>query len=190
MIASVTFNTDVRGVFTKGERVEIRPYTLLVGDQGCGKSTMLQELMGLIKARKEDRGGRNIRVENIDPMLKGAYIDFEKDNPRAQGRFRDDLDIGTQVASRFVSHGEVVRSILGTMPEQTVLLMDEPDGSLSPRSVFWLSRRLQEHVTSGGQVITSVHNPILIQEAGEVLSLEHKRWMPGEEFLELHRATE
>jgi len=123
-----------------------------------------------------------------DP-LKVASLDFELGNPRiSHGRFREDVDIGLQIAVKYRSHGEVVRSIIRDMPKDTLLLVDEPDAGLSPRSAYWLSKQLRDH-TATGQVVAAVHNPILIQEAGEVLSLEHKRWMSGEEFLELHRTT-
>jgi len=188
MIASVTFKNDVRGVFCKGERLEIRPYTLLVGDQGCGKSTLLQAIIGYTRRSEEERKESSITIESKGPRLGVAALDFEKDNPRTQGRrLRDDMDTMGQIASRFASHGEVVVGLLETMPEKAVLLMDEPDVSLSPRSVYWLSRELRKRAAAGSQIIVAVHSPILIEEAGEVLSLEHKRWMPGSEFLELHR---
>jgi predicted ATPase len=84
-----------------------------------------------------------------------------------------------------------VKSIIASLEQEAVkgpylILFDEPDAGLSPRSAVELLRVLRVVTEHGGQVIASVHSPILMLGVPEVLSLEHRRWMPGREFLATH----
>lgn len=186
MLTELVFTADHR-CFKAGERFAFRPgLNLLVGDQGTGKSTLLQEVLAHRPSNK-DASARHSTL-TIDAASHLFSFDFERNNPRVQSHFDERVDFVAQVQMRYASHGEVVRAIVGSAPRRpgAVYLHDEPDGGLSPRSAHWLAAALAALATDGRQVLAAVHNPILLLSVPEVLSVEHRRWMPGAEFLELH----
>ena len=93
----------------------------------------------------------------------------------------------------FSSHGASTRAQhislarqLGSVDYPCLVLLDEPDMALSPRSAYALAGALDEAGKRGHQIIGAVHNPILIASQSEVFSLEHKRWMSSAKFLSEH----
>lgn len=187
MFASIEFKEDHR-CFKKGERVKFREgLNLVVGDQGSGKSTLLHQLSTVANAREA-------HARKITGKLTGAvglrmrYFDFEKHNPRTQPSFDMGYgyDTATQIQSMYISHGELVRGMMRALeglPAGIILVFDEPDAALSPRSVYALAESFKTAAARGVHLIAAVHNPILIESVPEVLSLEHRRWMPSAEFM-------
>ncbi len=170
--------------FQKNEEICLRPgLNVLVGDQGVGKST----LIGAITDGSRQVNDNVTIVCNENVHLRG--FDFEKDNPRlsALGGRRGTMRYGDQINMMCSSHGESQRSILESIQssERDIICLDEPDSSLSMRSCYNLCKLFDKVVAQGCQIIASIHNPILITHAKEVLSLEHRRWMSSEEFIEL-----
>lgn len=157
---------------------------LMVGEQGCGKSSILQAIQ-LFSEGKLDKA-KLIRGEGFPKSrLKYYSFDFEKTNPRTQGYYTDNIRF--EIASQFASHGQSNRQILKMIGgEQGVCLADEPDMALSPRSALWLRKKFLS-LAAGAHVIAAVHNPWVIEGVPEVLSVEHGRWMSSAEFLESHR---
>lgn len=179
MLRSIVFKKDFR-VFKQNTKIQFRPgVNLLVGDQGTGKSSVLELLMN----RKNQRDA----VLTIDcDYTEIIFHDFEHDNPRiSKGYFRDDLSIEMQVGIKFCSHGEFVMAFLKTMKEKGMLfLLDEPDQALSPRSCYKISKLFQEVVENGSQLVASVHNPIVISSQKEVFDFELLQWVSPMDYLE------
>ncbi len=186
MIRALDFIKDWR-CFKMGDRFEFRPgVNLLVGDQGCGKSSLLKAI---------HIGGTNPKGVDSEKKLRDAVlleasviqmykIDFEKDNPRTLSHFGKDIQF--QIASMWSSHGECTRSIVQAFEEMSscLCLMDEPDMALSIRSCNMLVRTFKGLAERSSQVIAAVHSLTVIQQFQEVYSLEHQRWMPSAEFIE------
>jgi predicted ATPase len=191
-VAGVTFRRKER-CFGRGRKITFRPgVNLLVGDQGAGKSTVIGLLAGLGSARDFERDRVkaiiDVQVTRACPLLT---LDFEKDNLRTLSHFVEDT--GTQLAMMFRSHGESVNAMLEGVLHKAraadtppVVLLDEPDMALSPRSAYKLAGLLQDLADCGAQVICAVHNPIVISSQPHVLSLEHKKWMTSDAFLDAH----
>jgi len=166
--------------FKKGDEFKFnKGVTLVVGDQGCGKSTLL-ECMG-----KYSENLKKIEVKSDEP-LKTFYLDFEKNNPRMSQYYNGPLDLHT----RFQSHGESVKLLLGYLTDpdskDALIIMDEPDMSLSIRSCNMLSEQLKKFQEEGRWIIMSAHNPIIISSMETVYSLEHRKYMSSKEFIESH----
>jgi predicted ATPase len=172
MLESITFLKDYR-VFKEGQVIEFKPgLNLLVGDQGTGKSSLLK-LIG-------DNAYEIVHaITTENQSIKTCFFDFEKMNARTKSY----IDSPYDVATRFASHGQVNNKLLASMRElgDTLILMDEPDMALSIRSIYKLYELLK---SIPNQIICSVHNPLLIELVGEVLSLEHSKWMHSEEFIQ------
>lgn len=191
-LASVTF-TDAYRCFAAGDRVEFRPgVNLVVGDQGAGKSSLLAAIVA-----NSSRSSRSIPARlgagvDASPEVEVLSFDFERDNVRTQSAlFADPDKMARQLSALHASHGEAVWGVLEeararATPAQTVVVLDEPDLALSPRSARRLAALFAEVAGSGSQVIAAVHNPIVIAAFADVYSAEHRRWMPSAEFLAAH----
>jgi predicted ATPase len=185
MLKSIKFKEDWR-CFKAGELFEFRPgLNLLVGDQGSGKSSLI-EVIKATAARKPGDKHKAI-MKKVTFSIEGSFpvggFDFEKDNYRTQHYFGDNTMF--QVHSMFHSHGETNLQILKALEHTGGLIyLDEPDMALSVRSIRKLRKKLEE-VTTDTQILAVVQNP-LIMEGLDVLSVEHRRWMPATEFIKLH----
>lgn len=187
MIHSIEFFEDWR-CFKVGDLFEFRPgVNLLVGDQGCGKSSLLGALQGA--GLKNHKHNDLKTVMRRDPC-RIYMMDFERENPRTRPDFGDNIQF--QVKAMFSSHGEANRLLINAIQTASncLVMMDEPDTALSIRSCKLLAKRFKEVVGRSSQVIAAVHNMALIQSFKEVYSLEHRRWMPSTEFIQSHLSCE
>jgi predicted ATPase len=190
MLTRVQFLREHR-CFNRGRKIDFRAgVNLLVGDQGTGKSSLLN----VLKAYTDQRAGGNTHdTIRVSVAQEGSVLsyDFERDNMRTLGHLLSGPAMRSQVSAMFSSHGETVNAILRSfdsarLEHPTLLLLDEPDMALSPRSARHLARTLQKLADGGHQIIAAVHNPIVIASQEYVLSLEHKRWMASRKFLSTH----
>jgi predicted ATPase len=217
MIKSVTFKKDFR-CFKQGECFEFKPgVNVLVGDQGCGKSTLIELIRSVMEPKFKDsdssyRAKTISASEKVTDIVKlkhtcqGDYsvvsFDFERESARDTSAIHFDM-IEQQLAAMRSSHGQGNLISLGSLMDKVksqlhlidTVMLDEPDAALSPRSCYGLlgiingiGNRWKK------QVIVSAHNPIIISGKipfdksilwNEVLSLEDKRWIPGDIFLAL-----
>lgn len=188
--------------FNRGRKITFRPgVNLLVGDQGSGKSTLLELITSYTSSRKlENEEARKTIKLLVGANARVMSFDFERDNPRTLSHFHENADMmGFQIASRHRSHGETALGLINSFvihltekpkPDLCVVLLDEPDMALSPRSARKLARAFDEIAAAGHQVIAAVHNPIVIASQDEVYSLEHRRWMSSKTFLAKHTADD
>lgn len=186
--------------FAAGDALEFRPgLNLLVGDQGTGKSTVLELICGQSHARGEAAPGSDVVTFHASRNARLRRFDFEHDNPRLGSFTQGSMGTFLRGAhARVRSHGEIVNRVLADLDDgidnvgerelRTFFALDEPDLALSPRSVRRLAATLLSIARRGHQILAAVHNPILIESVPEVLSLEHRRWMPAAEFLASHAA--
>lgn len=179
MIDALTFTKDWR-CFKEFDQVKFRPgINLLVGDQGCGKSSLLQTI------RDTGRTGSSDRATIDCTACKTRFFDFEKDNLRTLSYFKDGC-MTQQVGMMFASHGEANRAIVrsvGDMEKGEVLMMDEPDSALSLRSCKLMVQLFVTAAERGVQIIASVHNPYVIKSFPEVYSLERRGWVKSVDFI-------
>lgn len=183
-LGSVTFKKDYR-CFKQGDVIPFKPgVNVIVGDQGSGKSTVFQCV------REYKKFENTVGILTIVPA-KMMSFDLEMDLPRGKSSFSDRMPMGAQVAMMWASHGESVKAVLNGIDNptftDTFFLFDEPDIGLSPRSAYQLVKQILACVKNGNQIVVSIHNPIVIQEIGDVFSMEHRKFMTSEEYLESQR---
>jgi energy-coupling factor transporter ATP-binding protein EcfA2 len=147
---------------------------LLVGDNGCGKSTLIRLL---IKANLENLKG--LIVYNVD---------MEKTNPNIS---KPDPDNGTthspqQISNMFMwsveSHGETREGVLAGVlsNEFDMLILDEPEQGLSLRNQLKYLNKLKE---TGKPIIISTHSKTFIENVDEVFDVETMKWVNSNEYL-------
>lgn len=184
MLYSLRFKEAWR-CFKEGDTIEFRPgVNLLVGDQGTGKSSVLQALgaAGGLKSHSHQKDLAK-KVALICTPIACYGFDFEKDNKRTLSYF--DGDIRFQVASMFSSHGQTNLAIVRGLEraDKSLVMFDEPDTALSIRSITELASLFKKAAEKGCQIVASVHHPFLIWAFPEVYSLEHRKWMTSKDFV-------
>lgn len=188
MITNIKFIKDWR-CFKKGTEFSfLEGVNLLVGDQGTGKSSMFTVI---VDAAKPKSSFDVVKLKATRSALQS--FDFEKDNPRKKGisNAKSNTEFRNNLFSKFVSHGQTNLKIIKCLyelmdKEPTVILMDEPDMALSIRSIHLLVKILKELASKGHQIIATAHNQTLIESFGDVLSLEHGKWITSSDFIKSH----
>jgi predicted ATPase len=156
-----------------------RPVTFLVGENGTGKSTIVEAIAEAFKI--DVRGGHGGRryasteeVGVLSPLLRllppqGALHktkSFFLRTETAKGvlEFMSDKRIegyGERRAAE-VSHGESFLQILsGRFTERGLYLLDEPEAPFSFRSCLSLLAVLADLARSGSQIVCATHSPLL-----------------------------
>lgn len=197
----------LHGVSLRAEQHEI---VSIIGPNGSGKSTLLKAIFGLLRVRSGGvsfrgeqitnlRPDRIVRkgmgyvpqVDNVFPSLTveenlqmGAWSrsrEFKQHVARVYGLFPALAERRTAVAGR-LSGGQRQLLAIGRalMLEPSVLLLDEPSASLSPRMVETVFEKIVE-INGNGTAIVMVE-----QNARHALVLSHRAYVlaTGESRLE------
>lgn len=156
------------------------PVTIIVGENGTGKSTLIEAIAALSgydeagggkgyhpvdHSNAKDKSGaalaRAIRAGWLPKVTNGWF--FKAESFFSVARYLD--EVGSPSADFLSwSHGEgFVRFFEERMSRQGIYFMDEPESALSPKRQLLLLRilsRIQESAIS--QVILATHSPILM----------------------------
>ena len=192
-LLSVKLNEGYR-TLTNGLNIQLKPITLLVGEQGCGKSSLLQLIQ---------ENSNKINIEIAEDVIKNGinsfYFDSEKMNPRTAdieanyttpGGGSKGIGPTAAVMTKFMSHGEALRKFTVDRIHQAndcVLLLDEPESALSLRNQYKLAKELINATNRNVQVIVATHCLPIIESVDEVYSLEHSKWIKSKEFIKLNK---
>lgn len=192
-ILSLELLKDYR-TLPSGLVIDLKPVTLLVGEQGCGKSSLLK----LLQANSPDL---KMKLSDylIENEVESFYFDTETMNPRMvnavseystpSGESRG-IGLGAALASHFKSHGETLREFTVNRIHQTkncVLLMDEPESALSLKNQYRLAEELIDAQYRNVQLIIATHCLPVIESVEEVYSLEHHAWINSKDFIEMSK---
>jgi predicted ATPase len=186
MIRSIKFKKDHR-VFKKDEEYTFKPgMNLLVGDQGSGKSTLIELLRSLNKKTFADfdAGDSSYRAQSISHLdkiediveidadpLKIVAFDFERESARDMSAIHHDM-VWEQLAAAKASHGQgnlisidrIMKQIKADQEKIGTVIFDEPDAAMSPRSCYGLVGMFNGIANKWGkQLIVAAHNPIVIR---------------------------
>lgn len=178
------FPFDVPAVAAVEEVGLDRPVTLLAGENGSGKSTILEAVAEAIGFADEggelDRLGelpavpRNVLGGALAPMLSatkprnGYYLRAESFFNIAKfidsgDRFSPDLSIYGDVPMQQQSHGESFLSLAANrFGRDGLYLLDEPEAALSVAGELALLAVIARAVSVGAQFVVATHSPILL----------------------------
>tara|TARA_R110000737_G_scaffold213289_3_gene230424 strand:- start:1069 stop:1776 length:708 start_codon:yes stop_codon:yes gene_type:complete len=184
MITKLTMTTDTECFFDK-QSWKLKPITLLVGDQGCGKSTLIDYIR-----KVSQEGSSSVIKEDDDNVLTGIRLfDLEHDNPRTKDSrgLTNDNFLSTTL-TKFGSHGEALQPILSDVMDckNTLILLDEPETSLSLRSQLKFIQEVKVAAFNGCQIIMATHCMEIINEFPDnILNLETGEYMNPRSFKKL-----
>ena len=164
---------DLPAVQALGELRFDAPATFLVGENGVGKSTVIEGL-AMAAGLNAHGGSSNLRTRGYgteSPLHEQLVLSWER-RPQRDFFLRAEtfLDavtaydsLGTKYAGLTqLSHGESVVGLLTRMTGAGLLLLaDEPEAGLSVTGQLAVLRRLYELVEEGAQIVCATHSPIL-----------------------------
>jgi predicted ATPase len=164
------------------------PVTLLAGDNGTGKSTILEAIAAAIGVKEQ--GGefsrlgdlpaapRNVVDEHDTPLLapvlsstkprNGYFLRAESFFNVAQfidsgDRFAPDLSLYGDVPLHAQSHGESFLALAANrFGAEGIYLLDEPEAALSVTGALALLAIVIRAATSGAQFVIATHSPVLL----------------------------
>jgi len=189
-------------LFQKTEAIQFyTPVTFFVGENGTGKSTLLEAMThrcGIHIWRDvertryqvnpyEKRLPQYIRVEWVNGQVPGSY--FGADTFNYFTRSLDEWAAADPGMLQYFggqslvtqSHGQSLMSYFRSRYKiKGLYLMDEPETALSPRSQVGLAKLLQEMGQAGhAQFIVATHSPILLACPGaRIFSFDHSMVRP------------
>ncbi len=157
--------------------------TFLIGENGVGKSTLI-EALALSLSLNAEGGSQNIHFSTFNSTSDlSDYLFLTKNGiPRWKYFLRaetfytlanayEELD-GRGMHER--SHGEEFNEIFDSFSNPGLYLLDEPESALSPKNQMRLLCMLNDMSKKGSQFIIATHSPILISyQGGEILDLNN-----------------
>ncbi len=163
-----------------------RPITIIVGENGTGKSTLIEAIAALA-GYDEAGGGKGYRAvdhsqavdksgSQLANALRASWLPkvtngwfFRAESFFSVARYLDQAALEDPFASAppdFLSwsHGEgFIRFFEERCSRQGIYFMDEPESALSPRRQIDLLRILNRiHSAQNAQVIMATHSPLLM----------------------------
>lgn len=157
-----------------GVRVEFsKPITIIVGDNGVGKSTLLEcirDHFGYVDdtyMRRKDMK-KNIKLDMVEDKFNFNYIDFHGDDKKFSGSFGS--NIGLQIAQMRASSGQVSMSLVSNLlrdlgkVKDGVIILDEPCRGVSISGQYSLAKAIIGLKNKFNcQVILTTHSSILLE---------------------------
>ena len=142
------------------------PVVMLTGENGSGKSTLLHSIYYALRGQEMDGYLYRLDKGNV-PVDKAFLFDAEQHNPRTQlDLFKDNPEMLEFL--QMASHGQVMLSMFKenfpTLPEETILLLDEPEMALSTSNQRRILKMLLELADQRKfRIIAATHSPVLIE---------------------------
>lgn len=169
---TVTVTREYKKLFPKGSSFEsIQGVNILVGDNGCGKSTLIRKL-----------------IKTLPSSLQVLMVDLEKANPKIS---RPNPEKGLtysldEVHNLFMwaaeSHGETREGVLLSVLslEFDVLVLDEPEQGLSLRNQ---KKYINKLIDLNKDIIIITHSKVFIEAVESVFDVETMSWIRTDNYL-------
>jgi predicted ATPase len=164
------------------EGIEFRkPVTFFVGENGSGKSTII-EALAVAAGFNEEGGSKNFRFETVrreDEQERPLFFHLTRTPRRPSDgyflRAESFFNVATEIDRLGVirgyggvslheqSHGEAFLALLlHRFLGDGLYILDEPEAALSPARQLALLARIHDLVRGGSQFLIATHSPIVM----------------------------
>ena len=194
-------------IFPKDFSIEFKPgINVIVGDNGCGKSSLLRKLfypkfdrMWMLtdmteqeainehaqKYLKDDKRELTF-VKSPKGFVNGKEIHknvFIEDVKNSKTTL-DAMDINRMWDMEESSNGENTLDFLRALTglEEALIILDEPETSLSIKSQRKIAKILAVMAVKN-QIILVTHAPVIMETATDVYDFEKKKWTNTQEYI-------
>ena len=169
------------------DKIKFHPnVTFIVGENGCGKSTIL-EAIAVSYGFNPEGGTKNFNFSTKEThsclydfitIVKGVKKPRDGFFLRAESFYNvatniDELNLENSYGGKSLhkrSHGEAFFSlIMNKFTGNSLYILDEPEAALSPTRQMSLISRIDELVKQGSQFIIATHSPILMAYPNSVI---------------------
>lgn len=180
-VGSSTYPFNIAAVKEMGRLSFDNPVTILVGENGSGKSTIIESI-AVAAGFASEGGTKNTRFSTYDSTSKlHEAIHLKRGSRREHGGYFLRAESFYNVASYMESpnpegplryggksmheqsHGESFLWLVNHQFRPNALyILDEPEAALSPQRQLSLLVAIHDLVTLGSQFIIATHSPILL----------------------------
>jgi predicted ATPase len=170
LLRSIEVMSDVAPL-KAGLRVDfLRGVCFLVGDNGVGKSTVLECVADAFGAKDDTylkrRGmAGHVKLGKSRRKFGFASLDLHAGDRKFAGAFGS--DIGLQMAQMKASAGQsTLLQLAGSKPREiagSLVLMDEPCRGLSTRNQFVVSQMILQMAERGNQLVVVTHSTLIME---------------------------
>lgn len=141
------------------------PLIMLEGENGCGKSTLLHSIYYALRQENVSNFSYKLDLRGLE-LGKVLLFDAEQHNPRNNPGLYDDQPRMKEFLLT-ASHGQVMLSLFRetfpSLPDGSVLLLDEPEMALSQSNQRRVLKMLKELVdTKRFRIVAATHSPHLL----------------------------
>lgn len=177
------------------------PITVLVGDIGIGKSTMLKLIgtedpaVSISKTCKNvvwwDSEFGNPRTRNFE--ILDFFLQYvsnieipEEEKLKINRIVKDFLVLNSEESTVTCSHGEKLFPILESVKNHTgsLILLDEPDSGLSIGKIEEFVRVIKGTIEHGSEYIIATHSPVLMSKVSKVFNMESGEYEDSAYYLD------
>jgi predicted ATPase len=178
-------------LFSKDFEIKLEPLTVIVGENGCGKTTFLDILKK--KLQKSEKDIIQVFTDEDNKINASNFIDSEKDNPREKlqreaNPFKSDYNdniMGLFQANQ-ESHGESMINVMEIVTQDTkntFLVFDEPENGLSIGRQYWFFDVCKKLIDSGNQIIISTHSESIIKQVHKVYDMQKRGYTRSSDYI-------
>ena len=199
ILPSITFKKDYR-VFKEEQTITFKnPITVITGDNGTGKSSLLGAIRNLFPRIKwtmsQDSSSKGVLKESEMTDVKASYLCLSKDLYANASEFDyDNMDVFLATMQLSSGQGAFTQLVdmLKNCADADLLIFDEPERGLSiahQTVVCEIIRQFSE-LHPNTQIIITTHSPRVMELCEEVYSMNHKKYVEPTEYLDFISKTE
>lgn len=191
ILPSVTFKKDFR-VFKEGQTITFKnPITVITGDNGTGKSSLLGAIRNLFPRIKwtmsQDSSSKGVLKECEMTDAKVSYLCLSKDLYANASEFDyDNMDVFLATIQLSSGQGAFTQLVdmLKNCADADLVILDEPERGLSiaHQTVLCEIIRIFSEKYPKTQFIITTHSLRVMSLCDEVLSLNHDRFIDPTEY--------
>jgi predicted ATPase len=200
----VTITEDYR-TLKKGTTYSFKPLTILVGENGCGKSSLLQAIRASLEPKNSNNCDLNYidRKELADKVLidteyaKIVVFDTTMDRANSMNNGADAFTwiMAGGMATSKASNGQVaMHHAVAIIKEvetykiknplnKILIILDELDTGFSPRYQRGFATFCNKLVSKSCDLIVVSHSSLFLEQQKEVLVFEDNKYTPPLEYL-------